>query len=126
MKTARPSSWKTIEMPSSSTTVALDRVFSQQDMTRVRKGFKPGHMGDHWSMYWKDNKLFCHRSWTGYCIYIVSFIKDGKNWKMVEVVVNRDNEQYGMTDDSYDIKMISWLIDFLLLEIEGEYPQIGA
>ncbi len=44
---------------------------------------------------------------------------------MVEAVVNRDNEQYGMTDDSYDIKMISWLIDFFLLEIEGEYPHIG-
>jgi len=38
---------------------------------------------------------------------------------MVDVVVNRDNEQYGMTDDSYDIKMISWLIDFIVVLFIG-------
>jgi len=122
MKTAKLSSWKTRTMPSKRTTIALNRAFSTVEMSLIRKGHLPEDMGGHWFLYWKDNKLFCHRSWTGYCIYIVNFVKDSKNWKMVEAVVNRDNAQYGMTDDSYEIKMISWSIDFFLLGKDPEFP----
>ena len=49
--------------------MTLDRVFSPQDMDRIRRGVVPEAMEDKWFIYWKEGMLFFQRSWTGFCIY---------------------------------------------------------
>ena len=46
------------------TSVTLDRVFSPQDMDRIRRGVVPEAMEDKWFIYWKEDMLFFHRSWV--------------------------------------------------------------
>ncbi len=60
--------------------MTLDRVFSPQDMDRIRRGVVPEAMEDKWFIYWKEGMLFFQRSWTGFCIYVVRFAADGDAW----------------------------------------------
>jgi len=82
----------------------------------------PGQMEDKWFIYWKDDTLYFHRSWTGSCIYVVHFAKEGNNYRMIKAEVNRDPKQYMETSDKRDAKMISYLVDVLLLHRESVFP----
>jgi hypothetical protein len=112
MYATKPPDWPD-GLPAKKTTIRLDRTFSPQEMTRIRRGFVPDGMDDRWFIYWRDDFLYFHRSWTGFCIYIVRFAVDGG--RMIEADVNRDPEQYTETNDKTDSKMISRLIDQFLL-----------
>src|SRR5262245_38613747 len=111
MHIATPADWKTEPLPAQKTTIALHRRVSAHDMQRIRRGLVPEQMEDKWFIYWKDDTLFFHRSWTGYCIYIVRFAATDDGWDMVEAEVNRDATQYLEVHDASDAAMISYLVD---------------
>ena len=122
MRTAKPTDWKTEALPAKRTPIPLDRIFLPQEMQRIRRGLVPEQMEDKWFIYWKDNTLYFHRSWTGYCIYVVHFAAEGDGCRMFEADVNRDPEQYRETNDERDAEMISFLVDVLLLHQESIFP----
>lgn len=119
---AKPTDWKTEPLPSRKATLRLDRTFSFEDMNRIRLGLIPEAMEDKWFIYWKDDTLFLHRSWTGYCIYVVRFVPVADGYRMVEADVNRNPDQYKETRDETDAKMIAFLIDLLLLHQNAVFP----
>lgn len=123
---AKKEDWKTREFPERYSTVRLDRTFSPQELQRLRQGLVPGQMEDKWFLYWQDDALHFHRSWTGICIYIVRFEVDGESCRMTEADVNREPDQYGETNDDYDAAMISYLIDALLLGRDADFPHHSA
>ena len=100
----------------------MERTFSQEDMERIRRGLIPEQMEDKWFIYWKDDALFFHHSWTGFCIYVVRFAAVSGSWKMIEAEVNRNPEQYSEISDERDAKMISYLVDVLLLHRDADFP----
>jgi hypothetical protein len=122
MTIAKATDWKTEPLSSDRITIHLDRTFSPQEMERIRRGLLPRQMEDKWFIYWQDGSLFFHRSWTGYCIYIVRFAAAGKHDRMIAADVNRDSKQYSETNDKRDAAMISYLIDVLLLHQESVFP----
>jgi len=122
MKNAKRSDWGTKELPLKRITISLNRSFSPDEIQRMRTGVVPEQMEDKWFIYWENNSLFFHRSWTGSCIYVARFTIEGDCQRMVEAEVNRDPEQYGGTSDEHDSKMISYLIDVLLLQQEAAFP----
>ncbi len=122
MKTAKPEDWKTESLPMQRTTIALSRIFSAHEIERMRRGVVPEQMEDKWFVYWKDDALFFHRSWTGFCIYIVRFAPKDGGWEMFEADVNRDSEQYRELNDARDAAMIIYLVDVLLLHQDAAFP----
>ena len=122
MRTAQPSDWKTEDIPSKRTTISLGRGFSSEEMDVIQRGIVPEQMEDKWFVYWKDGSLFFHRSWTGYCVYIVRFATEGDGWKMIEADLNRDPEQHGVTNDERDAELISYLLDVVLLHRDAIFP----
>lgn len=122
MKTAKPADWKREALPSKRTTIRLDRTFLPQEMKCIRGGLVPEQMEDKWFIYWKDDTLFFHRSWTGFCIYVVHFAAAGDSYRMLEADVNRDPEQYSEASDERDVELISYLVDVLLLHQEPVFP----
>lgn len=126
MKTAKPSDWKTEPLPSKRTTIPLDRLFSPDQMKEIHRGLVPEEMEDKWFIYWKDDTLFFHRSWTGFCVYVVRFYPDAENCKMIRADVNRDPRQYTETNDAKDAETISFLIDLFLLRQPATPPSDGS
>lgn len=122
MNTAKRSDWETKELPAKRSTIALNRGFTSEEMEPIRMGLIPEAMEDKWFIYWEDDRLFFHRSWTGFCVYVVRFAKRGDGYHMVGAEANRDPEQYRETSDERDAKMISYLVDVLLLRQEATFP----
>ena len=122
MRKANPMDWETEPFPSQSSTVLMERIFSNQEMELIQRGIIPEQMEDKWFIYWKDDELFFHRSWTGCCIYVARFESLNGSWKMIDVKVNRDPEQYSETSDDRDKEMISYLLDVLLLHRDAKFP----
>ena len=52
--------------------------------------------------------LYAHRSWTGFCLYIIEFKPDDNHL----VTVNRNQEQYKNTDIGYDVKALNDLLNW--------------
>jgi len=102
------SDWKTEPMPKQHDTFILNRHFSEEEMETLRCGNIPKAMEDKWFWYMEDSTLWAHRSWTGYCIYRIDFMKDDNH----VVTVNRDPEQYKCTSIEEDIAKLNSLLDW--------------
>ena len=111
---AKKSDWQTTALPSDVSTITLNRRFSLQEFQRIQRGLVPKEMEDKWFIYWQDDALFFHRSWSGYCIFVVRFVSEGEGYRMVSAELNRDPDQYKQLDDRSDARLIDDLIDSLL------------
>ena len=115
---------KVRKMPKSHGTIRVSRRFSAREIEKIRLGFRPESMDDKWFIFYEEDRLYVHRSWTGYCIFVVNFVKDGREYVAREVQVNGNPKQYGASDDSYDAEMAFWVIDFILLgRMDARMPE---
>lgn len=106
-KIVKKDDWKTCEMPEQYEMFILDKVLTEKDIKILKNGHKPEAMEDKWFWYVENNKLYVHRSWTGFCIYIVELDTNGH----LKVIVNRNMEQYKNTDVEEDKNTLSHLLD---------------
>lgn len=117
---ARPWSWRNVPMGRGTTTLALDRHFTDIEMAQLRAGVVPEHMWDLWFVYWDDDALHFHNAWTDTLAYIVRFEHDPQGGaRMIEAEV-RDDEVFdepGQTE-----RFISYVIDAVLLKRPVEVP----
>lgn len=93
-------------------------MFDRCQMDRIQMGVVPRDMDERWLIYYEDDTLYLHRSWTGYCTFSVRFIVlDDGAARMCEYLASRDEEQYGSSDDAKDLNLLNSIIDELLLGI---------
>jgi hypothetical protein len=121
-KSATKADWRIKKLPSKRTSIALDRRFTPHEIQHIKAGLIPAEMEDKWFVYWQDDTLFFHRSWTGFCLYVVKFVKDGECYRMRKAELNRNPRQYAETSDAKDASLISYLIDGLLLHKDAAIP----
>ena len=106
----KKSDWKTLEMPGQTTEFVINRELKDNEKEYIKEGHKPQEMEDKWFMYYEDNKLFIHRSWTGYCIYIIDCSRSPELY----VTASRNPEQYKETDIEKDKIQVNILINQLI------------
>lgn len=104
---ATRNSWKNKDMPSEVQTLELKITLNTENLSNLKKGHIPKEMEDHWFIFYENNKLYIHRSWTGICIYIVDIPSDGH---ITKALVNRNKTQYNNIDDNEDVKTVTHLI----------------
>lgn len=98
--------WHVVEkMPEENIQFHLDWKLNDEQIQLLKTGFKPESMEDEWFIYYEDNTLNFHRSWTGYCIFKVEIKEDG-----LDVTVNRNPDQYKETVQANDELRIEMLI----------------
>lgn len=122
---ATSASRKTEPLPANRARLKLDRSFSRAEWAALQLGFIPQEMEDKWFIYEAGGWLYFHRSWTGFCIYWVQFREAPNGGEIAEAWVSREKEQYKQTNDDYDARLLSWLIDVLLLKRPAPYPDSG-
>jgi hypothetical protein len=118
--------WKLHKMPKSHATIPVNRRFSASEIGQIKLGFRPEQMEDRWIIFYEREHLYIHRSWTGYCIYVVRFDESAGYHTARQIQANRNPKQYGVSDDSYDSQMAFWVIDFILLKRNTEMPQLNS
>jgi len=111
-------------MPKAHATIPMNREFSAEEMESIKLGFRPDSMDDHWFVFYEKDRLYIHRSWTGYCIFIVRFCNEPRGHVACELRTNRNPKQFGPRDDCYDVKVAFWVIDYFLLgRMDSDMPQ---
>ncbi|OYE00476.1 hypothetical protein [Nostoc sp. 'Peltigera membranacea cyanobiont' 232] len=113
MRIAKRDDWKTEPMPSASTKIALEKLYSQEEFDRITAGVIPEQMEDKWFIFYEAPWIYFHRSWTGFCIFKVRFEVVGDSVKIAEVQVNRDPAEYSNTDDKRNASMLLILLNSL-------------
>ena len=125
LKAATRHSWKTQALPEARARIPFARDFDARERGRIAAGIVPQQMEDKWFIFQEDDWLFFHRSWTGVCIYAVRLGYVGLGSTVEEAWANRDPGQYAKTDEAYDVRMLSFLIDRLLLGRAVAFPVEG-
>jgi hypothetical protein len=95
--------------------IPFERSFTQDEFSRLSRGFVAQSMEDRWHVFFKDPWLTFVRSWSGFCIYKVWIEKSGFEYRVAKVLINRDRRQYGDDDTQEEAKLLSLLIDEMLL-----------
>ena len=106
-KIAVKTDWKTLEMPEAHDCFKLERKISGEELDNLRYGHIPHEMEDKWLSYMDGDTLYAHRSWTGYCIYIIEI---NEETGVHDVTVNRDTEQYRFNSMNEEIKTVKDLL----------------
>lgn len=125
MDSTRPAAaadWHHEPLPPQHTTIRLNRMLSEQKMEAIRRGCIPEDMSDRWFVYAEGDTVYFHRSWTGYCVYVLRFVPHADAWGLAEADVNRDPAQYSETSDERDAERIGALIDSVLLHRAVSVP----
>ncbi|MCZ2223209.1 MAG: ADP-ribosylglycohydrolase family protein [Chitinophagales bacterium] len=73
---------------------------------------------DKWFIYYQDEWLYFHRSWTGNGIYKAKLNKETDGYSIKEFWAERNHEKYQNEDDNTDIEIFSFLIARGLLGID--------
>ena len=112
-KTATNESWKNhpIDQPRR---IEVDWHFSREQFSSMKQGYIPKDMEEKWFIYFENDRLYFHRSWTGYGIYSASVKKEDDGCRIFEFLAERNPDKYRQADDDADKKLLMHLIDLLL------------
>jgi len=109
-------------MPERHIRIKLDLAYDDAQMDSIRLGFKPTDMDEKWFLYFADDRLYFHRSWTGNLIFIVLFrLGNDGLWHTDEVIASRDPDYTSTPDEDEERRLIAELIDIFLLDPDYEY-----
>ena len=75
----------------------------------------PQSMDERWFVVFEDPWLHVGRSWTGFTIFDVRIVEDGDRYRIAEVWANRDPDQYGVTGVRENVKMLTMVIEHIIL-----------
>lgn len=103
------SDWDTKPMPDKREEFILKRDMSMEELEILKYGHIPEQMEDKWFWYYRDGILYAHRSWTGFCIYMIQIDFERCEHR---VIVNRDDSQYTETSIEVDKEKLNELLDW--------------
>ena len=113
MEKATKDDWKTSPLPEKHISIEWERVFSTEEFELIQKGLIPQEMEEKWFIYYEEPWLYFHRSWTGFCIFVVRF-ETAQEIKAVEIKASREPEQYASMGEYSDIGTVRSLFRMLL------------
>jgi hypothetical protein len=119
---AKRSDWKIKEMSEHSIQLPFKLVMSEGSLNRIKQGVIPDQMEDKWFVFFENNWLYFHRSWTGACIFKVRFEKTTTGYESAEAWASRDENFYASTNVEYDAALLLYLIRGFLLGEEVPFP----
>ena len=92
--------------------------FDDKQFEKLKRGLIPQQMEDKWFIFFENDWLYFHRSWTGLGLYKAQLIKEQDGYSIKEFWTERNQEKYKNEDDNTDIENISFLIARGLLGID--------
>ncbi|NEW80788.1 MAG: ADP-ribosylglycohydrolase family protein [Mariniphaga sp.] len=75
-------------------------------------------MEDKWFIFYENDWLYFHRSWTGFGIFKALLIKGQDGYSITEFWAERNQDKYSVEDDQSDIETLLFLINEGLLDID--------
>jgi hypothetical protein len=92
-------------------------------MDKICLGYIPEKMGEKWFIYMEGDWLYLHQSWTGDCTFMVRFYQGMYHYRIAGAWATRDGIERGTLKRKDDAREIRFLIWFLLIHEDIEYPR---
>lgn len=108
-------SWGRVDTAGPFVEIAWQAAFSTAEFDRIRQGAIPDEMEDRWFSFFEEPNLFLLRSWTGYCIYRVTFTHRAGDVVVQQAVVSANINHYARSSDDYEVAFLEFLVHQLLL-----------
>jgi hypothetical protein len=108
---ATRNSWRWEPLPARRMSIELSLRITPAEFERLRAGSIPDAMEDKWFLFYEDGWLYCHRSWTGYCLYQMRIEPSADGYLLRECWANRDPEQYTNENPAIDVATIETLLN---------------
>lgn len=112
-KTATLNDWKTESMPNNSedvSEVTINFMIPSEPMKIIQKGHIPESQEDHWFMYCDEEYIRYFRSWTGMCSFEAHYIKEGEDYLIDKLRINRNLAEFGVNGDEAGTALFRYLI----------------
>lgn len=100
-------SWENQPMPVRRERLDFDRVFTSEEFAKIKAGHIPQEMEDKWFIFFEDNWLYFHRSWTGYCIFQMRLDEGANGWHVAEAWVSRVESQFRAIDTKEALELLT-------------------
>ena len=116
MPRATPDSFRHLPEPGRREPLGYTGAFPPGEAERLRGGMIPRDMDDRWFIYFHEEWLRFHRSWTGAWIFALRLepTPDG-GVRVADSWANRDPDQYLGTDTKLERATVKYMIDHFLL-----------
>lgn len=98
--------------------IAIDLHLTDKQFSKLTNGLIPQQMEDKWFIYYENEWLYFHRSWTGNGMYKAKLNKETDGYSITEFWTERNQEKYKNEDDNTDVETFSFLIARGLLGID--------
>ncbi len=98
--------------------INIDFHFTEEQFSKIVRGLIPEQMEDKWFIFYENEWLYFHRSWTGYGLYKAQILKEENFYCIKEFWAERNQEKYKNEDDNEDKKSVLFLIARALLDID--------
>jgi len=92
--------------------------FTEEQFSKLKLGLIPRAMEDKWFIFYENDWLYFHRSWTGFGIFKAKLIKGQDGHSITEFWAERNQDKYSIEDDQSDIETLLFLITEGLLGID--------
>ena len=106
--------WKNYPMSSKRERLKINKHYDINELTKIQEGHLPKSMDDRWFIYYQDDWLYFHRSWTGYCIYEVKLKITEEGADIDEAWMSSDLKYYRSMGRDEDINILLDLIEYKL------------
>jgi ADP-ribosylglycohydrolase len=116
-ETATKETWKNIPIDNPKR-IDIDLLFTDKQFSKLINGLIPQQMEGKWFIYYENEWLYFHRSWTGNGMYKAKLNKVTNGYSIKEFWAERNQEKYKNEDDNTDIETFSFLIARGLLGID--------
>ncbi|MEZ4775431.1 MAG: hypothetical protein R3D00_19760 [Bacteroidia bacterium] len=104
-------------MPEARAELQFEKKFQPWEVTRLKNGLIPHEMEDKWFIFFEDNYLYFHRSWTGIEIFRIELAMAADGSATVKQCwVNRDKDQYNSHNEESELHTIRLLFEQLLTQ----------
>jgi hypothetical protein len=107
--------WKNTPVPQPQLIPSPSGRWTEAEWSRIKQGCVPAAMEDKWFAFVEDERLYLHRSWTGFGVYEAQFTRDDRGWMIAEALVAGDHDTYRRGSDAYESLLLELLIDAILL-----------
>lgn len=118
--------WSHLPLPHIHSEIGDGRVFNLDEIQKIKAGLLPESMDDRWLIYYCEDKLYFHRSWTGMCFYLAHFTETNEGAVLSSIQINRDSDRYDVGSDASEVAQVHGLIDIFLIERNRPYSTRGT
>jgi hypothetical protein len=96
-----------------------ERVWTGHEWSLIRRGRQAQGMDERWHAFVEDQRLYLHRSWTGWGVYEAHFAPEASGWRINSAVVAGDHDSYRREGDEHESALLEAVIESVLLGVHG-------